>query len=333
MKKRKSGYVKVSRNLFETAELYRLKKEERAEGIGVFMIIVMYMAKLDHATGNNETLSVLSVLTGKKKWYVKHIINDYALFTVDGEYFQCRMLRKTFKVETFLGKDDEELDVEINEDDAACPVDNQETSSNSSSNSSPDLSSDSFPKSHHNVCPQAGASLIKHSIIKDKKIKDKSSTGVLQNSTTTTTDFQNVVEKIFSSQKWLSTVENQMQILISSDKLIRDFVRQRFVEEIEMNGSYDDGEPFNESRAKRYFVNWVRPGKPPRHELNLKINAMLRGEEQKKAEPRNKRPFDGFGSIDSLGRRRGPHGEIVPMDAPACMDVMMEWNEKRQCWD
>jgi hypothetical protein len=27
-KKRKSGYVKVSRNLFETKELYRLKKSE-----------------------------------------------------------------------------------------------------------------------------------------------------------------------------------------------------------------------------------------------------------------------------------------------------------------
>jgi len=133
--------------------------------------------------------------------------------------------------------------------------------------------------------------------------------------------------------RWLETVENRMQIRISSDKVIRDFVRQRFVEEIEMNGSYDDGEPFNESRAKRYFVNWVRPGKPPRHELNLKINAMLRGEEVKKSEQRNKRPFEGFGSIDRDGRRRGPHGEIVPMHAPACMDVMMEWNEKRQCWD
>ena len=331
MKKRKSGYVKVSRNLFETKELYRLKKEERAEGIGVFMIIVMYMAKLDHATGNNETLSVLSVLTGKKKWYVKHIINDYGLFTIDGEYFQCNLLRKTFKVETFLGQDDDDLDVELHEDGTAAPVEERSPSSNSFSNlfseSSSNLSSESSSALHNNVCPPARASLIK-----DKKIKDKSSTGVLQKSTTTTTDFHDVVENIFSNPQWLETVENQMQIRISSDEMTRDFVRQRFLEEIEMNGSYDDGEPFTESRAKRYFVNWVRPGKPPRQELNLKINAMQREQEsRRRAKP--KKPFDGFGSIDSLGRRRGPHGEVVPMDAPACMDVMMEWNDKHQRWE
>ena len=317
MKKKNSGYVKVSRNLFETKELYRLKKEERAEGIGVFMIIVMYMAKLENATGNNETLSVLSVLTGKKKWYVKHIINDYGLFTVDGEYFQCRMLRKTFKVETFLGKDDDEPD---------------DSSSNSSSNSFPETSSNLSLKSssalHNNVYPRAGASPIK-----DIKIKDNSSTGVLQKGgTTTTTDFHDVVEKIFSNPQWLETVENQMQIRISSDQMTRDFVRQRFVEEIEMNGCYDDGEPFTESRAKRYFVNWVRPGKPPRHELNLRLNALQR-EQESRSRVKHKKPFDGFGSIDSLGRRRGPHGEVVPMDAPACMDVMMEWNDKHQRWE
>jgi len=76
MKKRKSGYVKVSRNLFETKEIRALKRAEKAEGIGVFMIIVMHLAKLENAIGDEETLSVLSVLTGKKKWYVKHIIND-----------------------------------------------------------------------------------------------------------------------------------------------------------------------------------------------------------------------------------------------------------------
>ena len=99
-----------------------------------------------------------------------------------------------------------------------------------------------------------------------------------------------------------------------------------------MNGSYDDGVPFMESRAKRYFVNWVRPGKPPRHELNLRLNAMQQ-EQESRNRVKRKKPFDGFGSIDSLGRRRGPHGEVVPMDAPACMDVMMEWNDKHQRWE
>ncbi len=324
MKKRKSGYVKVSRNLFETKDMRSLKRAEKAEGIGVFMMIVMHLAKLENAIGDEETVKVISVMCSKSQKYIWHIIRDFNLFTIDGEEFQCTLLRKTFKVETTLGEfpDDDETPVIITE----------KCDGKSFLNATVD-DSEMIPESsvHNTVRAAAGAS----PIVKDSKIYDKrkdSSTGVLQKSTTTTTDFHTVVEKIFSNAQWLNTVENQMQIRISSDASVREFVRERFMEEIEMNGSYDDGEPFTESRAKRYFVNWVRPGKPPRQELNLKLNA-LQKEQEARSRVKKKKPFDGFGSIDSLGRRRGPHGEVVPMDAPACMDVMMEWNDKHQRWE
>jgi hypothetical protein len=125
------------------------------------------------------------------------------LFTIDGDEFQCTLLRKTFKVETFLGKDDASLDAETNEEGIIASVENSYPSSNSSSNSFPklssDLSSNSFLKLHYNVCPRAGASPIK-----DKKIKDKSSTGVLQKEPTTmTTNFHDVVELIFPMSGWV----------------------------------------------------------------------------------------------------------------------------------
>lgn len=321
MKKKNSGYIKVSRNLFETKEIRALKRAEKAEGIGVYMIIVMYLSKFENAIGDEETVKVISVMCSKSKKYIRHIIRDFNLFTIDGDEFQCILLKKTFKVETTLGEFSD--DAESSADGTAEGVEN--SLGNSTVNDSGMISESSL---HYNVRTAAGASPIK-----DSKIKDKSSsTGVLQRSTTTTTDFHDVVEKIFSNTQWLETVENQMQIRISSDEMTRDFVRERFLEEIEMNGCYDDGEPFTESRAKRYFVNWVRPGKPPRQELNLKLNAMQR-EQEARSRVKDKKPFDGFGSIDSLGRRRGPHGEVVPMDAPACMDVMMEWNDKHQRWE
>ena len=321
MKKKNSGYIKVSRNLFETKEIRALKRAEKAEGIGVYMIIVMYLSKFENAIGDEETVKVISVMCSKSKKYIRHIIRDFNLFTIDGDEFQCILLRKTFKVETTLGEFSD--DAESSADGIEVSVEN--SLGNSTVNDSGMISESSL---HYNVRAAAGASPIKNSKIKDKS----SSTGVLRNSTTTTTDFHDVIERIFKNSKWLETVENQMQIRISSDKMTRDFVRQRFLEEIEMNGSYDDGEPFTESRAKRYFVNWVRPGKPPRHELNLRLNA-LQQEQESRNRVKQKKPFDGFGSIDSLGRRRGPHGEVVPMDAPACMDVMMEWNDKHQRWE
>ncbi len=321
MKKKNSGYIKVSRNLFETKEIRAMKRAEKAEGIGVYMIIVMYLAKLENAIGDEETVNVISVMCSKSKKYIRHIIRDFNLFTIDGDEFQCILLRKTFKVETTLGEFSD--DAESSADGIEVSVEN--SLGNSTVNDSGMISESSL---HYNVRTAAGASPIKDSNIKDKS----SSTGVLQRSTTTTTDFHIVVEKIFSNAQWLETVENQMQIRISSDEMTRDFVRQRFLEEIEMNGCYDDGEPFTESRAKRYFVNWIRPGKPPRQELNLRLNAMQR-EQESRSRVKKKKPFDGYGTIDSLGRRRGPHGEVVPMDAPACMDVMMEWNDKHQRWE
>ena len=321
MKKKNSGYIKVSRNLFETKEIRVLKRAEKAEGIGVYMIIVMYLAKLENAIGDEDTVKVISVMCSKSKKYIWHIIRDFNLFNIDGEEFQCILLRKTFKVETTLGEFSD--DAESSADSIEVSVEN--SLGNSTVNDSGMISESSL---HYNVRAAAGASPIKDSNIKDKS----SSTGVLRNNTTTTTDFHHVIERIFKNPKWLETVENQMQIRISSDPSVRSFVIQRFLDEIEMNGSYDDGEPFMESRAKRYFVNWIRPGKPPRHELNLRLNAMQR-EREFRSRVKDKKPFDGFGTIDSLGRRRGPHGEVVPMDAPACMDVMMEWNDKHQHWE
>ena len=321
MKKKNSGYIKVSRNLFETKEIRVLKRAEKAEGIGVYMIIVMYLAKLENAIGDEDTVKVISVMCSKSKKYIWHIIRDFNLFTIDGDEFQCILLRKTFKVETTLGEFSD--DAESSADGIEVSVEN--SLGNSTVNDSGMISESSL---HYNVRAAAGASPIKNSNIKDKS----SSTGVLRNNTTTTTDFHHVIERIFKNPKWLETVENQMQIRISSDKMTRDFVRERFIEEIEMNGSYDDGEPFTESRAKRYFVNWIRPNKPPRHELNLRLNAMQQ-EQESRSRVKKKKPFDGFGTIDSLGRRRGPHGEVVPMDAPACMDDMMEWNDKHQRWE
>ena len=157
-------------------------------------------------------------------------------------------------------------------------------------------------------------------------------TGVPIRNTTSTTDFHELIEDIFRSPDWLEKIEQRMALCICSNKMIREFVKRSFIDEIEMNGCYDDGEPFTISRAKRYFVNWIRPGKAPREELNKKISNMLRINIEQ-AKKKAGKPFDGYGTIDAQGRRRGPHGEIVPMDAPACMDDMMEWNNKTQCWE
>ena len=325
MKKRKNGYVKISRNLFDTKELYELKKEEKSQGIGVFMIIVMHLAKYENAVGNDETLKILSVLTGKKKWYVWHIITDFGLFNVKGDEFQCRLLQKSFNVETFLGPEVCTDDIRRDEDDD----ENGSSSSNLSSEISSNLSSDSFSGLHNKEQAQARRSPIQNTNIQNTK---NIGTGVPIKDTTTIMDFENVVNKIFNSPNWLRMVEQNMRLNVHSDETVRQFVRQRFIEEITLNGSHDDGEPFTEARAKRYFVNWIRPGKMPRTELNRKINDMLawtEKERQKKAD----KPFYGFGTIDRDGHRRGPHGELVPMDAPPCVDDMTVWCNETQSWE
>ncbi|WP_084608551.1 Lin1244/Lin1753 domain-containing protein [Xylanibacter oryzae] len=103
MKKKRSGYIQMSRKLMESKGVYELRRAERAEGLGVFIMIVFELAKNENAIGNEETLLIISMLAHKKKGYVWHIINDFGLFNVDGEKFQCILLQKTFNIETILG--------------------------------------------------------------------------------------------------------------------------------------------------------------------------------------------------------------------------------------
>ena len=154
MKKKNSGYVKVSRNLFETKEMRALKRAEKAEGIGVYMIIVMYLSKFENAIGDEETVKVISVMCSKSKKYIRHIIRDFNLFTIDGDEFQCILLRKTFKVETTLGEfpDDAESSADGTEEHA------ENSLGNATVNDSGMISESSL---HYNVRTAAGASPIK----------------------------------------------------------------------------------------------------------------------------------------------------------------------------
>ena len=306
MKKKRSGYIQISRKLMESKGVYELRRAEKAEGLGVFMMIVFELAKYEDAIGNEETLLIISMLAHKKKSYVWHIIKDFGLFDVEGEHFQCRLLQKTFNIETILGDTPSGGESTVNER----PLNGESTTL-------------------YKVRAEARRSPIQNTRIQNIK---NIGTGVPIRNTTSTTDFHELIEDIFRSPDWLEKIEQRMALCICSNKMIREFVKRSFIDEIEMNGCYDDGEPFTISRAKRYFVNWIRPGKAPREELNKKINNMLRINIEQ-AKKKAGKPFDGYGTIDSKGRRRGPHGEIVPMDAPACMDDMMEWNNKTQCWE
>jgi len=307
MKKKRSGYIQISRKLMESKGVYELRRAEKAEGLGVFMMIVFELAKYEDAIGNEETLLIISMLAHKKKSYVWHIIKDFGLFDVEGEHFQCKLLVKTFNIETILGDTPSGGESTVNER----PLNGESTTL-------------------YKVRAEARRSPIQNTRIQNTK---NIGTGVpIKDTITSITDFHELIEDIFRSPDWLEKIEQRMALCICSNKMIREFVKRSFIDEIEMNGCYDDGEPFTISRAKRYFVNWIRPGKAPREELNKKINNMLRFNIEQ-AKKKAGKPFDGYGTIDSKGRRRGPHGEIVPMDAPACMDDMMEWNNKTQCWE
>ena len=84
------GFIKLYRNLLSKAEVADLVNEEGAVGFGVYMMMVLYLSQCDDYEGayTNGQLQILADQAHKSRAYVRHIIEDYGLFVVEGKRFR-----------------------------------------------------------------------------------------------------------------------------------------------------------------------------------------------------------------------------------------------------
>ena len=106
-------YILINKHLLQRAELKLMMKcQNRAELFGIYMMVVLHLSEADKAIGDDDDIELIHRLCGKYKKSIHDVINHYGLFDVDGERgkFQCRLLRRTMRISTSLGMDDDATD-------------------------------------------------------------------------------------------------------------------------------------------------------------------------------------------------------------------------------
>ena len=83
------GFIKLYRSMLSKPEMTDLVNEQGAVGFGVYMMIVLYLAQCDDFEGayTNGQLQILADQARKSRAYIRHIIEDYGLFVIEGKRF------------------------------------------------------------------------------------------------------------------------------------------------------------------------------------------------------------------------------------------------------
>ena len=84
------GFVKLYRSMLSKPEMTDLVNEQGAVGFGVYMMIVLYLAQCDDNEGmfTNGQLSAFAAQAKTTRKNVRHIIEDFGLFEINGNRFK-----------------------------------------------------------------------------------------------------------------------------------------------------------------------------------------------------------------------------------------------------
>ena len=83
------GFVKLYRSMLSKPEMTDLVNEQGAVGFGVYMMIVLYLAQCDDYEGmfTNGQLRAFAAQAKTTRRNVRHIIEDFGLFEINGNRF------------------------------------------------------------------------------------------------------------------------------------------------------------------------------------------------------------------------------------------------------
>ena len=83
------GFIKLYRSMLSKPEMTDLVNEQGAVGFGVYMMIVLHLAQCDDYEGmfTNGQLRAFAAQAKTTRRNVRHIIEDFGLFEINGNRF------------------------------------------------------------------------------------------------------------------------------------------------------------------------------------------------------------------------------------------------------
>lgn len=109
------GFIKLYRSMLSKPEMTDLVNEQGAVGFGVYMMIVLYLSQCDDFEGayTNGQLQSLADQARKSRAYIRHIIEDYGLFKIEGKRFHESFMNQYSHARTNrYAREDIEIDKE-----------------------------------------------------------------------------------------------------------------------------------------------------------------------------------------------------------------------------
>ena len=109
------GFIKLYRSMLSKPEMTDLVNEQGAVGFGVYLMIVLYLSQCDDFEGayTNGQLQSLADQARKSRAYIRHIIEDYGLFKIEGKRFhESFMNQYSHARNNRYAREDVEIDIE-----------------------------------------------------------------------------------------------------------------------------------------------------------------------------------------------------------------------------
>ena len=320
-------YILINKHLLQRAELKLMMKcQNRAELFGIYMMIVLHLSEADKAIGDDDDIELIHRLCGKYKKSIHDVINHYGLFDVDGERgeFQCRLLRRTMRISTSLGMDDDGTNDTNRKKSRRKVRENPEEISNFTT------------------------------LIVPARDNNNNNNNILNtNETTSSSDIQrddgdgvdcqvmdHFISDVFDDKVWMETVEREYGLRIKSDTRVRQVVMERFRTAVILKGYKPYSDSFDVAQARKYFVSWINPRLNTRIELDKAVREKLVKDGDLHdssfipdlADDELHRPGI-YETVDDSGQRYGPHGEEVERHAVPCVDPMTRYNIHTHHWE
>ena len=87
---RNKGFIKLYRSMLSKPEMTDLVNEQGAVGFGVYLMIVLHLSQCDDYEGmfTNGQLSAFAAQAKTTRRNVRHIIEDFGLFEINGNRFK-----------------------------------------------------------------------------------------------------------------------------------------------------------------------------------------------------------------------------------------------------
>ena len=104
-----SPYLKCRMDLYNSPDIQQLRHDKAAEGFGCLMVIALDLARNCDGIGTWDMIGGYAQICRKSKSYIMSIIMDYGLFDYNDAIFVCKIVSRSFAIESSVDSQNDAL--------------------------------------------------------------------------------------------------------------------------------------------------------------------------------------------------------------------------------